>query len=94
MSVEEFPTSLRRYFSHNVVCFPATLHLLAVNTSLFRLFCFIQNQGIIYEELYARTKKTQMPHCVHPLKYLIKAKVFSKLAIQSTDYHVAFTQSR
>ena len=66
MPFEEFPTSLWRLFSHNVICFPATFLLLA-SMSLFRLFCLIYN-------------KKQQKYCyVHDLTYLKQEVVQSYL---------------
>ena len=63
-------------FSHNVICFPATFLLLA-NMSLFCLFCL------------SRTKATQI--LLRPPADIFKTKGCSELALQSTDYCVAFT---
>ena len=57
MPFEEFPTSLRRNFSHNVIFIPLTFLLLA-SMSLFRLICFIYNQ------------KTRKFYYLYPLTYL------------------------
>ena len=80
MSNREFLTSLWRHFSYNVVCFWATFPLLT-STSLFCLFCFIQNK-----------KNIKVSLCPH--SEIFKTKVSSKLAQQSTDYCDTFTQSR
>ena len=84
MSSEEFLTSLWRQFSHNVVCFPTTFLLLA-SMSLFCLFCFIQN----HEKKQKKTGTSLRP----PYDTYLR-QAYSKLALQSTDYCAAFTQSR
>ena len=80
MSVEEFPTSLRRHFSHNVVCSPATFPLLA--SSLYFVSFAL-----------SRTKKSPKISLSPPFD-IFKKKVCSKLALQSAGYCAAFTQSR
>ena len=76
MPFEEFPTSLWRHFSHNVICFPATFLLLA-SMSLFRLFCLIYN------------KKQQKFYYVHPLTYLRQKVVQSyNCNLQITVLHL------
>ena len=82
MSVQEFLTSLWRHVSHNVVCFPATFLLLA-STSLFYLFCFSRTSTT------TTTKKS-----LRPPSDIFKTKVCSNLALQSTGYCAAFSQSR
>ena len=81
MSAEEFMMSLRRHFSHNVVCFPAAFPLLA-STSLVCFFCFTQN----------KIKKTKFS--LPPFSDTFKTKGCSKLALQPKDYCAAFTQSK
>ena len=78
MSFEEFLNSLLRHFSHNV-SFP-TIFLLLASMSLFCLFCFIQNKN---PEI-----------SLSPPSDIFKTKACSKLALQSTDYRAALTETR
>ena len=77
MPFEEFLTSLRRHFSHNVFF---TTFLLPASMSLLCVFCFIE------------AKKTET--LLTPPYYIFKTKASPKLALQSTVYCSAFTQSR
>ena len=63
----------------DVICFPVTLRFLA-SMSLFCLYCFLMN------------KKTP-EISLRPPSDIFRTKACSKLALQSTSYCPAFTQS-
>ena len=74
-------TTIWRHYNH--VCFPANFPLLA-NVFILSLLLYPGQQ----QQQKKKKFSLRLPYDI------LKTKICSKLALQSTDYCIAFTQSR